>query len=315
MTAELAAQHGAKAWHGADLDPAEWHVDCSAEQLAELSALVDRLDGCTLDTVTADDFNTPAMRDLADRVTRMLNDGPGIALVRTWPVAQWGIESVGMLFWGLGTLLGTPLPQTARGERLSAVTREVTSDARLRESSRRGSRSDAEIDFHTENALPPRPPRLIALLCCREAREGGESAFVSGVTLYNTLLARQPELARQLARPFSFGRQEGDWPDGRSSDESPVFDFESDRLRVRFNRYWMERGVDQAGGWSDGQRAAVEAFEAAAHDEGVCLEHPLRVGEMVFVDNRSVLHARRKFVDHSDDDPSRNRMLWRLWCS
>ncbi|OIQ75704.1 taurine catabolism dioxygenase TauD, TfdA family [mine drainage metagenome] len=61
--------------------------------------------------------------------------------------------------------------------------------------------------------------------------------------------------------------------------------------------------------------AAVEAFEAAAHDEDVCLEHPLPVGKMVFVDNRSVLQARRNFVDHSDDDPSHNRMLWRLWCS
>jgi TfdA family taurine catabolism dioxygenase TauD len=316
MTATLTTIHGPTVWRGADLDPAAWQIDCDAATLTALGALGERLERrqATVETVDPADFDVPELHALASRITATLRDGPGIAMVRTWPVARWGVDTTGMLFWGLGTLLGRPLPQNNNGRRLSSVSRQIAGEARLAESARRGSRSDEEIDFHTENALPPHPPRIISLLCCRPAQQGGESEFVSGHTVYNDIRRQDPEAAALLTTPVAFGRQDGTWADGLDADIEPVFSPGDGPPRVRFNRYWIDRGQGAAGQPENPRLTeALDLFEAVAHRPGTPLTHTLQPGEMVFVNNTVVLHSRRKFTDPVD--PAQGRMLWRLWCA
>ncbi|MFI7221292.1 TauD/TfdA family dioxygenase [Micromonospora maritima] len=305
------------AWRGEDLTPESWQLTCDDRDLTELAELGEKLDasGVTLESATPADLDVQVLRRVASRIADQLASGPGVVLMRTWPVAEWGLDTSGVLLWGLGTLIGDPLPQNNNGRRLSSVSRQVVTAGRFSESARRGSRSDEEIDFHTENALPPRPPRVISLMCGRPAAEGGESAFVSGHTIYNQLLRDAPEAVEILSRPMPFGRQEGDWADGKQVDVEPVFQRDGNKLRVRFNRYWLDRGAVVTGHqWDDDTKAAFDAFEAAAHRPGNALVHRLDAGETVFVDNNVVLHARRRFTDRPAEAGA-GRMLWRLWCA
>lgn len=300
----------------AGLDTAAWTIECSDVEIQDLGKLVQKLTEhrVTLETLNPEDATSHVMRTLASRISSLLHEGPGLVLVRLWPVEAWGEQACGMLFWTLGGLMGSPLSQNDRGDRLSIVRREVTSDEKLAESSRRGSHSDQEIDFHTENARPPQPPRVIGLMCCRAAREGGDSSFVSGHTIYNRLLQESPEVVKVLRQSFMFGRPAGEWQDKRVADAQSVFGDSPDGLQVRFNRYWMDRGAEICGkplSQDIDASAAIEAFESQMRYPDLVVTHRMLPGEMVFVNNHVVLHSRSAFRD--GQDPKEWRMLWRLW--
>jgi hypothetical protein len=49
------------------------------------------------------------MRSRLDQTLAELYDGRGFIVVRGLPVARYSDEDVGLLFWGLGRHLGSPL--------------------------------------------------------------------------------------------------------------------------------------------------------------------------------------------------------------
>lgn len=68
-------------------------------------------------------------------------------------------------------------------------------------------------------------PDVVALLCLRNAREGGLSSWASSISVYNEVLRRRPDLAHLLAGPWFFDRK-GEVPPGKKGFfEIPVFNF------------------------------------------------------------------------------------------
>lgn len=270
---------GPTAWTRSTLREQDWllHID------QPLTAMAAR---------TRPEFHIPALTLLAERAKAALEAGPGLVVIRGWPIMDWPEEQIDLLCYTFGSLIGTPRTQKA-----GLVT--------TGENSRRGM-DDQGLAFHTDRGGPPGPPHLLGLLCLRAAVRGGESLLVSGHAVHDRLLKERPDLLAELYEDFHFGA-------GTVSNFDrvyPVFEWRAGRLRVQYNRHWIERGQEAAGKpLTSGAVAALDAFDGILADRDMVLRFPLRPGDLLLVNNDVVLHGRTAFTE----DPRGRRRLARIW--
>ena len=143
----------------------------------------------------AEDFPLPRFKARLDAIRDEVENGRGFVLVRGIPRDRYTDAECELLYWGLGSHLGTPVSQNARGHLLGHVRDEgrVKSDpnARLYQTRER-------MDFHTDML----PVDLLGLFCMRAAKAGGESKVVSALAIHNVLLEERPDLLEALYGPF-----------------------------------------------------------------------------------------------------------------
>ena len=70
-------------------------------------------------------------------------------------------------------------------------------------------------------------------------------------------------------------------------------------------------GAMGLGSMSPRQAAAIQLFESIASSSKFTLKFTMQAGDMLFLDNSAVLHARSSFVD--GELPHQKRHLVRLW--
>ena len=178
----------------------------------------------------------------------------------------------------------------------------------------RFSTTKAETSFHTDASFHPRLPDYAGLLCLRVAKRGGSSQLVSAYSIHNRLLATQPDLLGVLYQSFLFDRR-GEHEQGDSStSEAPVFSWDGAELTVRYLDLYIREGHRLAGrSLTEEQQSALRAMENLCSDPALQFELGLEPGQMLFVNNRWLLHNRTSFEDHRD--PTLRRHLVRLWLS
>ncbi|MEV6330432.1 TauD/TfdA family dioxygenase [Streptomyces sp. NPDC051909] len=159
---------------------------------------------------------------------------------------------------------------------------------------------------HMDRGEGPEPPRLLALLCIQPATEGGASLLASGPALHEHLATAHPDALRELRQDFHFGR-------GPDLDRvRPVFRRTGRTLRVHYNRYWINRGQDEAGTpFTPARRTALQRMETLLLDPAMVLTLPLRRGDLLLVNNSAVLHGRTPFMDSGA--PGTRRRCARIW--
>src|SRR4029079_10613533 len=92
----------------------------------------------------------------------------------------------------------------------------------------------------------------------------------------------------------------------------PVFAETGRGLLIRYLRYWIEAGHEKVGRpLAPGQLSALDALDRVAGDPRLRAEFAMRPGDMLFVNNRWILHNRTGVEDHTE--PDRRRHLLRLW--
>jgi len=242
---------------------------------------------------TQPELHVPALTLLATKAKAALEEGPGLVVIRGWPVEGWSEEQIDLLCHTFGSLIGTP-----RTRKTGVVT--------TGENQTRRGMDDQGLAFHTDRGGPPGPPHLVGLLCLRAAVRGGESLLVSGHAVHDRLLEECPDLLAELYEDFHFGA-------GTVSNFDrvyPVFKRHAGRLRVQYNRYWIERGQEAAGKpLTPGAMAALDAFDEILTDQDMVLRFPLRPCDLLLVNNDVVLHGRTQFTE----DPRARRRLARIW--
>lgn len=303
---------GPTVWNADSWRNLDYRYELQPRDLLELERIRDqsRAAGKTVNEVSPNDFHTKPLADLGEHLRATLMNGPGFLLISNWNTHTWSESDSKLLLWGIGTLLGKPRTQNLLGDRISTVAK--VSDPTLQKHSVGISTGNEEASLHTENARPPFPPRLISLLCLSQAPEGGESLLASGHYLYNLLLSHNPDILERLHQDFPFGRHSEAHPDGKLIDVAPIFTWNGDDLAVRYNRYWIELAEQTTGITLDPKgREALEVVTDIMNSKDFPLTMLLKPGELVVVNNRTVLHGRKKFRDN--EYTTKRRLLLRLW--
>lgn len=310
---EIAASHrqtqrGPAVWRSADvLIDKSWEVQLTDRQRTSIVAATHRAlaAGHTPASLDRDAFALPSMMADVQAWSEQLRAGRGFLLLHGFPVDLLGNETeIVLAYAGLGTHLGRPVGQNTQGDLLTHVR-----DERLSASSGkvRLYRTRERQDFHTDGA------DIIGLLCLHAAKSGGESKLASSWAIYNEMLATRPDLLEALYEPLGWDRQ-GDVPTG----EQPWFLLpplmDLDGVTRLFYLGWYIRDSQQhpdAPRLQPHHLEAMEMLERLANDPTFHIEMVFQPGDIQFINNGRILHAREGYEDHDDLDERRH--LLRLW--
>ncbi len=296
-------------WQGADMsaNPDRWLVELSTDQIEEIGQAADvALDaGIAMEEVSEANFALPTLAADVTEWRRTLANGVGVVCVRGLPVRSWGTDKSALAFWGLGHHLGIPGAQNPANELLGHVTDYGESAsaplARLY-------RTAKNIAFHCDTA------DVVGLLCLRAAKHGGQSRIASSVYVFNELLRTSPELASELFEPFDLDRRDEQAPGDAPTRQVTPSAWDGQTLRTFWHSDYMRSAIRHDGiEFSDRRLATIERFDDIANQEATRLDMWLEEGDMQFVSNHSIVHARTEYEDHDDLDERRH--LLRLWLS
>ena len=288
-----------RAWLGSEQTHRDdWILRLSAAEVDELAAAGERAraGGRPLDDLTQGDFPLPKLAPRLERMKQDLATGRGFALLRGIPGEGYGVEALAAMIWGIGAHLGVGVSQSAEGDRIGHVMDRGLPTERYY--TRGGS-----LEFHMD------PVDVVGLVCVRRSASGGASRIVSAFAVHNAIMAERPDLLAVLYRGFRCSRA----GHGESIAPAPVPVFaeggqglECYYLPITVRRAEMEGVVI-----TDEERQAMAFLEAVANRPGLYLDMDFQEGDIQFLNNRAILHARTDYVD--DADPAKKRHLLRLW--
>ncbi|MFN8837253.1 MAG: TauD/TfdA family dioxygenase [Burkholderiales bacterium] len=296
------------AWRGADLAMRDdWRIVLDADHNRELRRALAhaRARGVQVPALRAADFPLPTLAPVIEAMRREVMDGRGFCLVKGLRIDDLSTADAALIYWGVGSHVGSPMAQNAQGEVLGHVT-DLGVDFHG-DSNVRGYQTKLRLPFHDDNA------DIVGLLCLQTARSGGLSRLVSSTTLHNVVLERRPDLMEEMAAPWYLDRR-GEIPPGKPPYyTSAFFEFLGDRLFCRYNRAYIESAqrLPEVPRLTSRQVEALDLMDSLCHDPALHLEMPLERGDMQFVNNYTVLHSRSRYEDWPE--PERRRYLLRLW--
>jgi hypothetical protein len=249
-------------------------------------------------------FDVPSLRAAIAEVRRKIEHGRGFVVVRRLPVEDYTKDELGMIFWGIGTHLGRGVSQSVMGDRLGHV-----KDFSREDPLARAYRNKQELSPHTDLA------DLVGLFCMRDAVTGGVTRLTSAAAMHNVMLAECPEVLEQLYRGYVFHRrgeeQPGDLP--YTPYRVPIYSNVEGKVSVRYVRSYVEAGESAVGRrMGEAELAVLDRFEQISKQPELMLEFTLRPGEMYFLNNYTILHARTAFDDGDRPEEDRRHLL-RLW--
>ncbi len=295
-------------WTAADVaDEETWTEHLTDAELAELDASLRHALSRSDDVLelTKDDFPLPTLAPRLADIERQLMDGRGFVRIRGIDRAAYTQDEMEVLYWGIGTHLGSPWAQNKHGHVLGDV---IDHGRSADDPEARGYQlGGVALPFHCDGA------DLVGLLCLDNGLSGGLSAVANSVGIHNQLVRERPDLAAALYEPFPYDFR-GEQPEGGKAFYSlPVFTEWDDRLFVRCipPYIWASQRHDDAPRLTDVQREALQAVVAMADDPENHVKMELAPGDIQLINNFHVLHGRTAYED--DRDSGRVRHLKRLW--
>lgn len=309
MMTEPRILEAASEWHAEDVaDEAKWIVRFDDAEVEELdAALRHALRGADdLLDIDRDAFPLPGISARLKDVERELIEGRGFVLLRGIPRERYTQAEMETLYWGIGMHLGRPWPQNKKGHLLGDVLDQGKTGA---ESNSRGNEIGGATPFpyHSDGS------DLVGLMCLQKAQSGGLSTVANAVSIHNDLLRERPDLVAELYGPLPYDFR-GEQPEGgRKWYTMPAFTEHAGRLFVRYIRPYIlfSQRHDDAPRISEKQEEAMRRVDAMTQDPRYNVFMDLEPGDIQFVNNYHVLHARTTYVD--DRESGQVRHLKRLW--
>jgi hypothetical protein len=309
MAPPLHPVEGRSAWLAADMRAreADWSYRLSPSEVAEIEAALQsvRARGLDIADIRREDFPLPTLGPVLDRLRGEVLEGRGFVLLRGVPVEDRPIAESATAYWGIGSYFGSARSQNAKGHLLGHVYDLGGSTAT--DPTIRGYATADRQNFHIDRC------DVVALLCLRRAKQGGLSAIASSMAVHNVMLARRPDLLERLYQPFPVDRR-GEVPEGKAPFyNAPVFNEYAGNVSVLYSR--LHIGSSQR--FPEARRLAPEDIEALdmlgalAADDELRLDMTFMPGDIQFLHNHTILHARTGYEDWPETE--RKRHLLRLW--
>jgi hypothetical protein len=314
---------GACVWHGDEMtDSARWQRQLVPAQLAEIDRALAaaRARGVRWEDMEAADFPLPAFQTLAAEIRAELEEGCGLLLLRGLDPSRYSPDELKLLYAGLCRHIGTLVYSNRAGEIMREI-RDVTRDDNRGVGERYGALPDAGkpgaflssyartltsqlLRFHTDRC------DVVGLFCIRQAKAGGLSQLCSSPAVHNAMLRRRPDLCAALYEPVWRSRFGEEDATGDSSYPLPVWGVRGGKFTSHYSRTFIEAAQrrPEVPRLSAAQAEALDLLHAIA--EELSFEMSFAPGDIQFVNNHVIYHARRAF----EDDPAEGgRLLLRLW--
>ncbi|KAK4686742.1 hypothetical protein P7C73_g3388, partial [Tremellales sp. Uapishka_1] len=305
---------GPTVWKREDFvdNPDQWKYTWTSEQIAALDGAYESFQksGKNITEIRRATFPLPPvvetfLKGIRERVV----NGPGFTLIEGLPVDSWPVEKSAAIYLAIGTVFGHTLSQNGKGHVLGHV-KDIGNDPTQIDKVRIYSTAARQF-FHTDAA------DIVGLLCLHKAKEGGESDVVSAHQLWKTLQAERPDVAELLATPNWYFDRKGEVSEGQNGwVKKSVFYYHDGHLISHYDPYFVKsitRHIEAGHipGHSAEQLEAIQVLEDTA--QRLALHMVLKVGDIQFVADTHVFHARTAYVDYPPPHPRRH--LLRLWLS
>ena len=290
-------------WYGEELlSRNNWLHKLSESEVEELAQAA----AARLEEITRESFRLPTFSRRLSCIQDSLETGSGAAMIRGFPIVSSAEEDATRAFWGLVQHLGSPVSQSATGERIFHVRDEGFPDGDPRA---RGPNTRKRLTFHTDRC------DVIAFMCLKQARSGGENDIVSSAALYNEVQRRRPELLAELMQPYYYQRHNVDRGNELPYCRQPIFSFCEGHFAGSYLRVLIDRAYSsgQLPDMSPRQREALDFLEEVAEDPAMHVRIRQEPGDILLLNNWVTFHRRTEFEDSSD--PEQRRHILRVWLS
>ncbi|KAL2413161.1 hypothetical protein ABEF95_009028 [Exophiala dermatitidis] len=317
---------GPTVWAATDYinHPEQWTHVFSDDEIRELSEAADKFiaEGLPLTGINPQNFPLPNMAASLKAMRNELLNGKGFILYKGFPVNEWGNHKSAVAYMGLGTYIGYPVSQNGKGHILGHV-KDLGEDSTQIDKVRIY-RTNARQFFHADDA------DVVGLLCISRAAEGGESDVACVHDVWNILQEEYPDVAELLTQPVWYFDRKGEVSKGEepyirtsvfyleTPDPEDPTNIEKQRVYCKWDPYYVrsltrfsDKGIIPP--LSKEQVHALETLEAVCNR--VKLHMILEVGDIQFVSNSHILHARTAYKDYAPHTGMPRRHLMRLWLS
>lgn len=257
-------------------------------------------------SLTQADFPLPAVSQaVLARAIDTTQDRWGMCLLKGFPVGRWSEAETRLAYWGMGLYMGVGRTQNRASEIINDV-RDVGADYKVKGG--RGYNTNAGLDFHQDSC------DVVALLCRRTAKAGGQSKVISSIALRDEVQRLRPDLIPVLQQPWYHSYQGTQDPVQPPYYTCPIFGDDPVHFCARTNRKntdAAQRDFDDIPRLSTPQVEALNLFDQLMPSDKLCYSMDLEEGDLQLLNNYVTLHSRTPFEDF--EEPDRKRHLLRLW--
>ena len=299
-----------RGWYGKDLNESHWLFRLDQQATAEIQRAAETIALHPVDQLlrTPQDLELPHCHNLFRQLKNGLTDGIGFCVADRLPVDDYPIETLVEIYWILSQIIGRPVAQKRNGQMIY----DVRDTALTYSYGVRGSWTNVELNFHTDNAFGQSPPDFVSLFCKQPAKSGGVSRFCSLYSIHTALEKNHPAALRRLYQPMLFDRQKEHLEGEPAVTLAPFFSWKKNRLRARANPSLVRKGYEVAGVAIEKElEQALAAVDDVSSVPELWYEAPLERGQIQYLNNAEIGHYRSEFIDY--DEENRKRHLYRLW--
>ena len=252
-----------------------------------------------LEKITAQDFPLTELSIPLAQWLYEIEEGKGLVLLSGFPVDRYSNEDCEIILWGICAHMGDVQTQSADGERMGYLKNLGDSDYSHQNNKALGLHNDA-CD-------------LVAMMWITPAKEGGVTGVASATAIYNELMKEHPDELATLCEGFYFHLFE-EQENRRylvTKHKVPIFSMKDGYLSVTYLRSYIEMAFAEVVDKTLAEQTALDTMDKVAHGPRCFQQFMVDPGEILLLNNLSVLHSRTAFED--GDDPNEQRHVLRLW--
>ncbi|KAJ5806550.1 uncharacterized protein N7503_004152 [Penicillium pulvis] len=304
-------------WDGKDIEKRDdWIYQLSDVQLDEIDAALKSFKALEkpLGYINEFTFPLPSLRPTLRDLSKELHNGRGFFVLRGLRIDNYPREDNVIIYTGVSSHVGS-IRGRQQDTRLqngsSPIISHIKDITSITEKGKIGAPSntaDKQV-FHTDAG------DIISLLCLSPAAEAGESYLSSSWNVYNILAKERPDLIHTLSQ---------NWPvDGFNNPQKPytlrpllyhqpATETTPERVLIQYARRYFTGFLAQPRSAdippiTEAQAEALDALHFLAEEHCAALD--FQKGDVQYVNNLSIFHARNGFKDA----PGKGRHLLRLW--
>lgn len=293
-------------WRGSEIATSgDWLFQLSDDAAAEIRGCMEPFKGNDIspDGLTEADFPAPLLASELAALSREISDhGLGFAVLKGVPIDGFSGRDFEIIHWAIGKAVG---PVVTQGGSLGYIAhvRDLGKDAPKSYYAQVG----GPLPMHKD------PIDLAALLCLKAGRSGGTNLLVSAAALHNHLLERRPEILERLYAGYFHSSQPEETGDPSITRERlPLFIQQNGHTFANYLQAPIYRAVESGKvSLSAEEREALDVFDAEALSEDLIIAIDAEPGDVLFLNNRTVLHSRTHYEDFEALEDRRH--LLRVW--